>query len=108
MTMGGAAKVVASVVTYPYQVIKSRLQQRDQVLNTPRYQGVIHCARSILKYPFPSHLVSSPQCRHEGPHGFFKGLIPNCLKVAPNASLTFLVYEECLKLMAYLEEEKSR
>jgi hypothetical protein len=50
MTMGGAAKVIASVVTYPYQVIKSRLQQRDQVLNTPRYQGVMHCARSILKY----------------------------------------------------------
>lgn len=54
MTMGGAAKIIASVVTYPYQVIKSRLQQRDQVLNTPRYQGVIHCARSILKYrPLP-------------------------------------------------------
>lgn len=50
MTMGGAAKIIASTVTYPYQVIKSRLQQRDEVLNNPRYKGVIHCTKSILKY----------------------------------------------------------
>lgn len=49
MIMGGAAKIVASVVTYPYQVIKSRLQQRDEKLGTPRYRGVIHCTQSILK-----------------------------------------------------------
>lgn len=47
--MGGGAKIIASIVTYPYQVIKSRLQQRDEKLGTSRYKGVIHCTRSILK-----------------------------------------------------------
>ena len=49
MIMGGGAKIIASTVTYPYQVIKSRLQQRDEMLGTPRYRGVLHCTRSMLK-----------------------------------------------------------
>jgi hypothetical protein len=31
---------------------------------------------------------------HEGVHGFYKGLLPNLLKVVPAASITYLVYEE--------------
>lgn len=114
MVMGGGAKIIASIVTYPYQVIKSRLQQRDEKLGTPRYKGVIHCTRSILKWVYTIIILLIIFNliyylfidRHEGVHGFFKGLIPNCIKVAPNASLTFVVYEECLKLMSYLDKEK--
>jgi solute carrier family 25 folate transporter 32 len=29
----------------------------------------------------------------EGPFGFFKGCIPNAIRVAPSAAITFLVYE---------------
>ncbi len=29
--------------------------------------------------------------------GFFRGVLPNSLKVAPSSALTFLVYEETLK-----------
>ena len=36
--------------------------------------------------------------KHEGPGGYFRGIVPNVLKVAPGAALTFVVYEECLKL----------
>jgi hypothetical protein len=31
--------------------------------------------------------------------GFFRGAVPNALRVAPSAALTFLVYEEMMKLM---------
>ena len=31
--MGAAAKIFASTLTYPYQVIKSRLQQRDPIVS---------------------------------------------------------------------------
>ena len=32
--------------------------------------------------------------RLEGPSGFFKGCIPNAIRVAPGAAITFVVYEE--------------
>jgi len=31
--------------------------------------------------------------RREGVSGFFKGIIPNAIRVAPNAAITFVVYE---------------
>lgn len=37
--------------------------------------------------------------RREGLKGFFRGLVANCIKVAPSAAVTFLVYEETLKLL---------
>jgi hypothetical protein len=32
LVIGAAAKIFASTVTYPYQVVKSRLQQRDPMV----------------------------------------------------------------------------
>jgi solute carrier family 25 folate transporter 32 len=93
--LGGGSKIIASTATYPYQVIKSRLQQRDSIVqdpqmgNTknvaPKYNGMIDC---IVK-----------MWRNEGIFGFFRGVIPNALKVAPAAALTFLIYEESMHLL---------
>mmetsp|Transcript_43808 Transcript_43808/g.59857 ORF Transcript_43808/g.59857 Transcript_43808/m.59857 type:complete len:228 (-) Transcript_43808:34-717(-) len=80
LAMGAVAKVVASVSTYPAQVIKARLQQRDLTLTSgPKYHGVRDCAVRIWK--------------NEGPFGFFKGCLPNIARVAPGAALTFWIYE---------------
>jgi hypothetical protein len=32
-------------------------------------------------------------------YGFYKGLIPTCIKVVPGAAVTFLCYEETLKVI---------
>jgi hypothetical protein len=32
--------------------------------------------------------------KHEGVYGFFKGCVPNVLKTAPAAAITFVVYEQ--------------
>jgi hypothetical protein len=37
--------------------------------------------------------------RNEGLGGFFKGIIPNLVRVAPASAITFLVYEEIMKIM---------
>lgn len=94
LTMGGISKIIASTTTYPLQVIKARLQQRSQaveisnegeVLVSKRdYKGVIDCTRQIL--------------RREGIYGFFKGNIPNAVRVAPSAAITFVVYESVMDL----------
>jgi solute carrier family 25 (mitochondrial folate transporter), member 32 len=81
--LGGTSKIVASCITYPYQVIKSRIQQRG-VGSQYFYTGVVDCVTKTWK--------------QEGVRGFFRGLIPNAMKVAPSSALTFVVYEEVLKL----------
>ena len=37
--------------------------------------------------------------RHEGMLSFFKGIVPTCLRVAPASAITFLAYEESLKVL---------
>lgn len=86
--LGGGSKIIASTVTYPYQVIKSRLQQRDQFVqnsSSPKYSGTLDCIQKIW--------------RQDRIAGFFRGVVPNALKVAPSSALTFLVYEEALHML---------
>eukprot|EP00594_Rhizosolenia_setigera_P014796 CAMPEP_0178959224 /NCGR_PEP_ID=MMETSP0789-20121207/12149_1 /TAXON_ID=3005 /ORGANISM="Rhizosolenia setigera, Strain CCMP 1694" /LENGTH=378 /DNA_ID=CAMNT_0020642157 /DNA_START=17 /DNA_END=1153 /DNA_ORIENTATION=+ len=96
LTMGAVSKIVASTTTYPLQVIKSRIQQR-QNQSTPssssslkkvgeqdQYRGIISAVQRIF--------------RKEGISGFFKGCIPNALRVAPSAAITFVVYESIIDL----------
>jgi len=95
LMMGAVSKIIASTTTYPLQVIKARLQQRSQVVELTEageiqvskreYAGVIDCVRRIGK--------------REGLRGFFKGCLPNALRVAPSAAITFVTYESVLDLM---------
>ncbi len=89
LTMGAGSKIIASTMTYPIQLIKSRLQQRNQTAEITadgeveivrrEYKGVIDCVRKINQ--------------REGFQGFFKGAIPNAIRVAPSSAITFVVYE---------------
>eukprot|EP00752_Nemacystus_decipiens_P005250 g4764.t1 len=89
LLMGGASKVLSTLVTYPTQVIKSRLQQRgtaeDVQAGSSRYRGTLHCAAEIG--------------RKEGARGFFKGCVAHAVRAAPASAITFVVYEEVLKAL---------
>jgi Mitochondrial carrier protein len=86
----------ATTTTYPLQLIKSRMQQRaDSIELTDdgrvravkrEYMGLIATARRIYT--------------REGITGFFKGCIPNAVRVAPGAAITFVVYEEVSDLLS--------
>ena len=96
LIMGAVSKFVASTTTYPLQVIKSRLQQRSQVIEFSEtsneivvvkrdYAGVIDCITKIW--------------RNEGIVGFFKGCVTNALRVMPSAAITFVTYEFVLDVL---------
>ena len=78
LLMGASSKIFASTTTYPWQVMKARIQQRQSLKSKP-YNSVIDCARRIFK--------------SEGIRGFYKGLAPNCMRIAPSAAITFWTYE---------------
>ncbi|CAL5218643.1 g345 [Coccomyxa viridis] len=83
--MGAASKLVASIATYPSQVVRSRIQQRQDVYRGVRYESSWRSVQVIL--------------RREGIRGLYKGLVPNVLRVMPQSAITFLVYEKVMQLL---------
>ncbi|KAI5581451.1 hypothetical protein BDE02_07G018100 [Populus trichocarpa] len=83
--LGGSSKIAAIILTYPFQVIRSRLQQRPSMEGIPRYMDSWHVMKATARF--------------EGCRGFYKGITPNLLKNVPASSITFIVYENVLKLL---------
>ncbi|XP_065165542.1 solute carrier family 25 member 32 [Atheta coriaria] len=75
LTFAAMSKLVAAASTYPYQVIRARLQDQHH-----SYDGTWDCVRRTWRY--------------EGTRGFYKGLAPYLLHVTPNICLVMLVYEK--------------
>lgn len=77
LALSGTAKIIAGTVTYPYQVVRSRLQMHD---SEQRFgKGIIGVVQRIW--------------REEGMRGFYRGVGPNVVRVLPATWVTFLVYE---------------
>nr|XP_057909517.1 mitochondrial folate transporter/carrier-like [Doryrhamphus excisus]XP_057909518.1 mitochondrial folate transporter/carrier-like [Doryrhamphus excisus] len=80
ITTAALSKIFAVATTYPYQVVRARLQDQH---NT--YNGVVD--------------VITRTWRNEGATGFYKGIIPNVIRVTPACCITFLVYENVSRLL---------
>ncbi|KAK3293433.1 mitochondrial carrier domain-containing protein [Chaetomium fimeti] len=78
----GAAKLVATLATYPYEVITTRLRQPMEN-GAPRYVGLVHCVRSITA--------------GEGWSGLYGGLTPHLMRSIPASIVTMSVYEFVLR-----------
>jgi solute carrier family 25 folate transporter 32 len=87
LVLSGLSKVFAGCVTYPYQVIRSRLQTYEA---HKVYRGTMDAVSQIWA--------------QEGIAGFYKGLGPNLFRVLPSTWVTFLVYENTKLLMPKLAE----
>ncbi|KAL8771349.1 MAG: hypothetical protein Q9209_003255 [Squamulea sp. 1 TL-2023] len=80
--LSGASKLFAGSVTYPYQVVRSRLQMYEA---EQTYKGVKDAIAQTWK--------------QEGLRGFYKGLGPNMVRVLPSTWITFVVYEKTRELL---------
>lgn len=85
LSFAALSKLFAASVTYPYQVIRARLQDQYK-----EYSGVLEVVKRTWRY--------------EGAKGYYKGLLPNLLKVTPQTALTLVVYETMSIFM--LQEKK--
>jgi solute carrier family 25 folate transporter 32 len=47
--LGGSSKVAAVLLTYPFQVIRARLQQRPSTNGIPRYIDSLHVIRETAR-----------------------------------------------------------
>lgn len=83
-TLGASSKMAAILLTYPYQVIRARLQQRPNGDGVPKYFDSWHVVKETVRF--------------EGFRGFYRGITSNLLKNIPAASITFVVYENVLRL----------
>jgi len=81
---GAISKMAANFVTYPLQVVRSRLHQRGGV-----DRGGIGLRAPLVEI--------GRMVRVEGWRAFFKGLSPTLLRVAPSGAISFLVYENVVK-----------
>jgi len=66
MFAGGVAGATAMVLTYPLDVVKSRLAVEG---GRAQYRGVAHCVKSVIKA--------------EGVRGLYRGVIPSVIAIAP-------------------------
>lgn len=72
------AKAVASLITYPHEVVRTRLRQ-PAVNGVKKYTGLWQTLMLVV--------------REEGAAGLYSGLTAHMFRVVPNAACMFLIYE---------------
>jgi solute carrier family 25 protein 33/36 len=82
LASAGTAKCVASLITYPHEVLRTRLRQ-PLVNGTKKYSGLIQTLRLVIA--------------EEGARSLYGGLSAHLMRVVPNAAVMYSIYEGILR-----------
>ena len=77
---GFFSSIVSQVVTYPLNLVRTRLQTQGVNGRAIRYRGLCHCLYTVA--------------REEGVRGLFMGILPNMLKAVPSSMTMYVVFRE--------------
>ncbi|KAK7694122.1 hypothetical protein QCA50_003698 [Cerrena zonata] len=83
----GSAKLAAVLVTYPHEVLRTRLRQAPIENGIRKYVGLVQCFRLVRA--------------EEGLAGLYGGMTAHLMRSVPSAIITFGVYECALNLLGY-------
>ncbi|KAF7330844.1 hypothetical protein MVEN_02423700 [Mycena venus] len=87
--MSGGSKLAALSLTYPYQVVRSRIQN------------------NATSHLYPTIPVTIRRTwAQEGVRGFYRGLGTNLVRVLPGTCITFVVYENIAWLLRSTAEKR--
>lgn len=79
------AGAFAQTITYPLDVLRRRMQVTGMDRMGYKYKSTWHAVQCVMA--------------EEGLKGFYKGMMPNYLKVAPAIGVSFVTYEACKDLL---------
>ena len=79
MGASAGAKAIASLITYPHEVLRTRLRQEPPKGGVKKYTGLLQTLKLVV--------------REEGAAALYGGLTAHMLRVIPNSVLIFLTYE---------------
>jgi solute carrier family 25 folate transporter 32 len=86
LTISAVSKLLATVMLYPYQLVRSRMQVQNSALPN---------AATGATVPLRAMAILHMTVRTEGGiSALYKGLGANLLRVVPSTCITFLVYEK--------------
>ncbi|CAI6335824.1 unnamed protein product [Periconia digitata] len=85
LSAAGVAKFVAALITYPHEVVRTRLRQAPLENGRMKYTGLTQCFKLIF--------------REEGMAALYGGLVPHMFRVVPSAAIMFGTYEAVLKML---------
>jgi solute carrier family 25 phosphate transporter 23/24/25/41 len=92
LSCGAISSFTGQMVTYPISLL--RIRRQGQIVPLPHFDQ----SKAHPLLPVPKMIKEI--WHKEGLAGFYRGLIPNLLKVVPAVSISYLVYETILKALS--------